>query len=242
MIYGLTFNGKHSFNDFGLYVEKKTIDPPAKVKILETVPFMNSKYDFSTIGSGGEQIFDTRTITVKLALICYTMEELYTIYSQVLEWLTDCGQSQLIFDFDQSYYYLAEVHEASKFEDFAENGELEVTFVAEPFRYSIDYMGDDIWDNFNFITDYTQYTNIFTIENAQQIEMYNNGRNVVPIINVNTPMKFVIEGDNNIYNLNVGDNKLYNIKFKTGLNNIAFQVMTAGVIGTVKIIFRCEVL
>lgn len=235
MIYGITFNGKHSFNDFGLYIEKKTVNPPAKVKILETVPFMNSKYDFSTIGSGGEQVFDTRTITVKFALLCYTMEQLYTVYSQVLEWLTDCGQSQLIFDFDQAYYYFADVQEASKFDEFVENGELEVTFVAEPFRYSIDYMGDDIWDNFNFLTDYTQYTNTFTVNGATTVIMYNNGRNVKPVINCSSSMTLTF--GSKTYNLNIGDNKLWDLKLSNGKNDLIFNGS-----GTVKIIFRCEVL
>lgn len=240
MIYGLTFNGKHSFEDFGLYIEKKTINPPAKTKILEAVPFMNSKYDFSTIGSGGEQVFDTRTIIVKLALLCYSMEELYTIYSQVLEWLTDCGQSQLIFDFDQAYYYLADVQEASKFEDFAENGELEVTFIAEPFRYSVDYMGDDIWDNFNFLTDYTQYTNEFDITETgpgTAVIMYNNGRLVKPVINVDVD-GMRVNYNNNIYYLNKGDNKLWDLKLENGRNILHFY----NALGKVKIIFRCEVL
>lgn len=240
MIYGLTFNGKHSFNDFGLYIEKKTINPPAKTKILETVPFMSSKYDFSTVGSGGEQVFDTRTITVKLALLCYTMEELYTVYSQVLEWLTDCGQSQLIFDFDQAYYYMADVQEASKFDEFVENGELEVTFVAEPFRYSIDYMGDDIWDHFNFLADYTQYTNEFDINEGDSgvtVVMYNNGRLVKPVINVDVDgMRLNYNGT--IYYLNKGDNKLWDLKLQNGENVLHFY----NALGKVKIIFRNEVL
>ncbi|MBV4417117.1 distal tail protein Dit [Clostridium tyrobutyricum] len=240
MIYGLTFNGKHSFSEFGLYVEKKTINPPSKKKIVDDVPFMHGNYDFSTVGSGGEQVFDTRTITVKFALLCYTMEELYTRYSQILEWLTNCGQSQLIFDYDPGYYFLAEVQDAPKFDDFTDNGELEVNFVCYPFRYSTSYMGDDIWDTFNFLTDYTQYTNIFEINEdgpGTTVIMYNNGRNITPVINVSVDnMRLSFEGK--IYYLTKGDNKLWGMKLKNGENVLHFY----NALGTVKILFRWEVL
>ncbi|MBV4427159.1 distal tail protein Dit [Clostridium tyrobutyricum] len=235
MLYGLTFNGKHSFSEFGLYVEKKTINPPSKKKIVDDVPFMHGNYDFSTVGSGGEQVFDTRTITVKFALICYTMEELYTKYSQILEWLTDCGQSQLIFDYDPGYYFLAEVQDAPKFDDFTDNGELEVNFVCYPFRYSNSYMGDDIWDTFNFLTDYTQYTNQFTVDGETTVTMYNNGRSVTPTINCSAPMTLTYSGQT--YNLNVGDNKVWGLKLQNGKNDLVFSGN-----GTAKILFRWEAL
>ncbi|MBV4450169.1 phage tail family protein [Clostridium tyrobutyricum] len=235
MIYGLTFNGKHSFNEFGLYVEKKTINPPSKKKIVDDVPFMHGNYDFSTVGSGGEQVFDTRTITVKFALLCYTMEELYTKYSQILEWLTDCGQSQLIFDYDPGYYFLAEVQDAPKFDDFTDNGELEVNFVCYPFRYSTSYMGDDIWDTFNFLTNYTQYTNQFEINGETIVVMYNNGRLITPVINCSNAMNLNYGGKT--YNLNTGDNKPWGLKLQNGKNELIF----AGT-GTVKILFRWEAL
>ncbi|WP_278382327.1 distal tail protein Dit [Clostridium tyrobutyricum] len=236
MIYGLTFNGKHSFSEFGLYVEKKTINPPSKKKIVDDVPFMHGNYDFSTVGSRGEQVFDTRTITVKFALICYTMEELYTKYSQILEWLADCSQSQLIFDYDPGYYFLAEVQDAPKFDDLTDNGELEVNFVCYPFRYSTSYMGDDIWDTFNFLTDYTQYTNTFEITNPfTTVVMYNNGRAVTPVINCSSPMTLRVNGEDKEYKLNAGDNKVWGLKLKNGKNELIF----AGS-GTVKILFRWE--
>jgi hypothetical protein len=47
-VYGITYNNKHSFNDLGLTVlNTRGIETPSKIKITETVPFMNGSYDFS---------------------------------------------------------------------------------------------------------------------------------------------------------------------------------------------------
>ena len=35
---GFIFNGKHSYKDFNVWLQEKKIQPPAKVKIKETVP------------------------------------------------------------------------------------------------------------------------------------------------------------------------------------------------------------
>lgn len=234
-MYTITFNVKNSFSDFGLYVEEKTINPPSKKKITDNVPFMNGQYDFSTVGSGGEQVFDTRTIKIKLALLCCTREELYIKYTQILEWLMDCGKSQLIFDFMPEFYFFAEVQEAPSWDEFIENGELTITFVCDPFKYSLSCMGDDIWDTFNFLTDYTQYTNEFVVNGSTAVTMYNNGRIITPTINCSAAMVLTFEGKT--YNLQQGDNIPWGLKLQNGKNDLRFSGN-----GTAKIIFKWEVL
>ena len=52
-MYNIVYNGKHSFNDFGLKrFNSKEHKAPSKNKIYETVPFMNGSYDFSNIYGG----------------------------------------------------------------------------------------------------------------------------------------------------------------------------------------------
>lgn len=232
---GFSFNNKHSLNDFGFYTEEIKIGSPSKTKITDTVPYMNSQYDFSTVGSGGDIIYGTRPISVKLALLCYTREQLYTIYSQALEWLVDVGQSQLIFDFIPGFYFLAEVQEAPSWDEFVDNGELTINFVAEPFKVSTSYMGEDVWDDINFLTDYMQDSNEFNINGSTTVTMYNNGRLKAPVINCSSAM--VVTFNNQTYNLSQGDNKLWGLKLQNGKNDLAFSGN-----GTVKILFRWEAL
>lgn len=132
---GMIFNGKHSFDDFGLIIEEVHINPPAKRKIIDTIPYMSGRYDFSTLGSNGEQIYDTRSIVVKFGLLEDTRDQLYTLYSDILEWLIDIGQNQLIFDFMPDYYFLGEVEGIPTWDEFINDGDLTITFVADPFKY-----------------------------------------------------------------------------------------------------------
>ncbi len=229
-MFGITFNGKHSFNDFGLYVEEKSILAPPKRKILSTVPFMNGYYDFSTIGSNGEQVYDMRNIIVKLALLTPTRQGLYVLYSQVLEWLLDVGQSQLIFDFMPDFYFLAEAQGVPTWDEFVDNGDLEVTFICNPFKYGINLEGNDIWDTFNFETDISQ-TVEFDVVGTKTVTIYNANRFVTPTINCTTAMSIILGGIN--YNLVIGDNVTYGLKLLNGANTIIINGT-----GHIKFLFR----
>ncbi|WP_052263170.1 distal tail protein Dit [Clostridium tyrobutyricum] len=235
---GFIFNGKHSYKDFNVWLQEKKIQPPAKVKIKETIPFMNGTYDFSSVGSNGEPVYGERQIQVKLGLRTRNKKELYTVYQLILQWLEDTGRQELLFDNIPGFYFTAEVESAPSFEEALMLGNLIITFTAQPFKISTSYMGDDIWDTFNFLTDYTQYTNTFEITNPfTTVIMYNNGRSVTPVINCSSPMTLRVNGEDKEYNLNAGDNKVWGLKLKNGKNELIF----AGN-GTAKILFRWEVL
>lgn len=237
---GFKFNDKHSYNDFGLILDSKEILDPAKVKIKVSVPYMNGSYDFSTIGSGGDPVFGERQIQVILGFPTGSKEELHSMYTLVLEWLKDTGRQKLIFDDIFNWYFIAEVEAVSKFEEMYRMGKLTVSFAAQPFKYNVDMFGDDIWDTFNFLTDYTQYDNTFDIDAFEKdvlLDIYNNGRSICPIINSSVDgMKLIFNGVQ--YDMVQGDNKFWNLKLGNGKNTLKFS----GANGTIKIIFRSEIL
>jgi len=191
----MTFNGKHSYKDFNVWLQEKKIQPPAKVKIKKTIPFMNGTYDFSTVGSDGDQVYGERKIQVKIGLPTKSKEELYIVYQLLLEWLEDTGRQELMFDNIPGFYFIAEVEEAPEFEETIRMGNLTINFIAQPFKVSTSYMGDDIWDTFCFLTDYTQYTNEFTINGSTTVTMYNNGRPITPTINCSSAMTLTCNGN-----------------------------------------------
>lgn len=60
-MYGIEFNGKHSYKDFGITLgTEKEIGYPEKEKIKVKVPFSNVEYDFSELY--GEQTYTTRPL------------------------------------------------------------------------------------------------------------------------------------------------------------------------------------
>ena len=228
---GCTFNSKHN-NDFGLVMHSKSIESPAKKKVKDSVPFMNGSYDFSTIGSNGEITYSERKITVIFGLPAESKEQLQVLYSRALEWLVDVGKSKLVFDVIKDYYFMAEVEDTSSFEETMEFGLLTVTFTADPFKSSLDYVGTNIWDTFNFEEDYLQDSE-YDIVGSQIITIYNPGRTIRPIINCTSAMTLIQNGKS--FNLAIGNNKLYGFY----LTNLA-NTLTINGTGKINFIFRKE--
>jgi predicted phage tail component-like protein len=213
----ITFNAKNSYADFKLCIEERIISSPAKKKIKESVPFMNGNYDFSTVGSNGEIVYDTREVKIKFGLPTRSKSELYTLYSEILEWLVDAGQQQLIFSDMPDYYFLGEVESATSIEEVLRMGRLEVSFTCEPFKIGTSEAGNQLWDTFNFLTDYMQDTT-YTVIGSKTITIYNAGRAVVPVVNCSTAMACVLNG----YTVDfvTGDNTDYSFKLSKGTNTI----------------------
>lgn len=214
---GIKFNGKHSFTDFNLILNSKKIGTASKKKIKVSVPFMNSTYDFSTLGSNGEATYTQRGIDIKFTIISYSKAKLHTEITKIKAWLQDVSQQQLIFDDISDYYFMAEVEDGIEISEYNNIAEVTVKFIAEPFKTSVNYVGEDIWDTFNFLEDITQ-TNTFNVVNTDTVTLYNNGRQTVPIINCSVNMDVIIGGAT--YNLIIGDNKIYGFKLQTGYNTI----------------------
>ena len=228
---GFTFNGKHN-TEAGVVMHNKSIQPPSKKKVKESVPFQNGSYDFSTVGSNGEITYNEREITIIIGLPSDTKEQLQVLYSNVLEWIEDTGPQRLSFDVIRDYFYMAEVEDVSSFEEFMEFGRMTLIFKAYPFKLSCEYVGTDIWDIFNFEEDYAQ-NNTFDINGSRSILLYNPRRPVGPIINCTSSM--TMTKDNKTYNLLPGDNKIYGFR----LNKIENKMLIKGT-GKIKFIFRKE--
>lgn len=227
---GFKFNLQHN-NDIGLIMDSKSIQSPSKKKIKEDVPFMNSSYDFSTVGSNGEITYTDRIITVVLGLPTRNKTQLHILYSKALQWLVDVGQSQLIFDDILDYYFLAEVEGISTFEEIIKFGKLTVTFTCEPFKMGVSLEGSEqLWDTFNFETDILQDSS-FDVVGTKIINITNAGRLVCPTINANANMNLIF--DSKTYSLMVGDNKFYNLKLQNGANSIVINGN-----GHIKFLFR----
>lgn len=230
----INFNGKKETEIEGVSLIGRTISTPSKKKIKEDIPFMNGFYDFSTVGSNGEIVYNPREINLIFAINAIDKEHLQLKYSQIMEWLLDTGQQQLIFDDIPDFYFLAEVEEASSLEEVYKFGKLEIKFVAEPFKYGVNLEGADFWDTFNFEIDVLQDTEFDVVE-TKTVNIINVGRSVMPTINVDAAM--TVAFNSKTYNLAAGDNKLYDFMLQNGDNSI-----TINGTGHIKFIFRKQTL
>lgn len=229
------FNNINSYTDLNIFLESFNIQPPSKKKIKETIPFMNGSYDFSSVCSNGEVVYGERLIKIKFNLSERNRTSLYIKYSQVLEWLLNVGQKQLIFTDMPDYYYLAEVEDAPSFETIVKRaGIMEVEFVAHPFKYGKNNEGADIWDYFNFETDYAQETK-YSISGSKIIEIYNpSAIKITPSVVCSAPIE-VTKGSTT-YKFNIGNTKDWRFNLDKGKNNLTIKGT-----GTIEFIFRKEV-
>lgn len=227
----ITYNDKKSFDDFKLVLNYFKPQPPTPNVIKIEVPFMNGSYDFSTIGSFGEITYQDRKISTSFQFVSKNKAEMLTRYSQILQWLMTPGKQKLIYSNDLGRYYMAKVDETPSWDSLVRTGTLKVDFVADPFKYKLSQEGEDIWDDFNFLTDKAQYTNEFTVAGTTAVTMYNGGMNVTPIINSTTNMTLIFEGKT--YSLVPGDNTLYGLRLKNGENTLSVNGT-----GTIIIKFR----
>jgi len=234
-MHGITFNDKHSYNDFGLVIESEKISTPSKKTIEIDVPFMNGAYDASTIGSNGEIVYNQRKIEFTFGSKYASKKLMYSQISDVSEWLLDSGTAKLISDDIPDCYFLAKVTNEISIEETIRIGRLPVVFAADPFKYGVSLEGSNqLWDTFNFETGYLQDSE-YTVSGSKTITLYNPGRIVMPTINCSVAMSITYNGTT--YSLTSGDNSLYGFKLVNGANSI-----TVNGTGTIKFNFRKQVI
>ena len=233
-MYGITYNNKHSFNDLGLTVlNTRVIETPSKIKITETIPFMNGSYDFSNLY--GSNCYNERKLEYEFLIKARNSTELEFKRMQVDQWLLSSNtKTPLIDDNIEGYYYNAECI-STDFEDMNNIGKLKAIFTAYPFKISSEYEGNNLWDSFNFELDVLQDTK-FTVNNTSNVSIYNSSIiDIEPEIIASS--QFEITLDNKKYVVEAGTSKDYRFKLKKGSNNLTLKGN-----GTIEFRFRKEVL
>ena len=233
-MYGITFNGRHSFNDMGYKIlSNREIKSPSKIKVKKSVPYMNGSYDFSNLYGGN--CFTDRVLEYTFLLKATSNKNLEAVRMDCENWLMGTNeQTKLIDDNMNLYYYLAEC-ESVKFEDMGLIGKLTATFNAYPFRLYGWVEGNDLWDRFNFELDVSQEVK-FNIEGSKDIVLYNQGAtHVKPTIIASSDMEIV--KDDITYSIEKGTTNDWQFVLGVGENHLTVKGT-----GTIEFEFRKEVL
>jgi predicted phage tail component-like protein len=234
ILYGLTFNGRHS-SEFGLvmFSRNRPILPEPKL-VAEDIPGMDGEYDFSAANPDGEVKYKPRMIDIDFTLKEREPRKLRVRANQIAAWLA-CGEQILIFDDEPDKFYLAMV--ANKLDldnQILSIKKFTVHFKCRPIKYGINFEGNNVWDTFNFEEDALQETEL-DVNGTKALKIINMGRTVRPTINVDAPMDITFGGVT--YSLIPGDNIIYGVRLAPGEN----QLTIAGT-GHIKILFRKEIL
>ena len=232
-MYGFTINDRHSYNDFGLRIMNREINPPKKNKIKERVPFMNGSYDFSDLY--GDQNYEERIIVYTLDFKYKDKIEYFNKKIEISDWLVNSEKEKLFDDLIPGYYFLAECEGELKFKEYSVGCEINVKFIAYPFKIANNIEGSDIWDEFNFELDYAQDTK-YNVDGSKIIDIYNPSViKITPTIHCSAPISLIKNGIT--YKFNVGTTKDWRFDLDKGKNKLTIIGN-----GNIEFIFRKEVL
>lgn len=222
--YGIKFNGKHSWNDFGITMPpEKEIGMPEKQKILVRPPWSNMDLDFSDLY--GTQVYENRKLTYSFNILHKTRnskERMNFTKTVLINWLMNSnGKQRLYDDAIPGYYFLAEVVSDASFKENWDTGVLTVTFDAYPFMICDYPEGNDIWDTFNFDLDVSQNVN-FTVTGSLGVSLINPGvPGVIPEIEASSNMEIAMGGV--IYKISAGVTKNEAFMIKSGENDLTIR-------------------
>ena len=230
-MYGILFNGKHTYKDFGMKMLDRKFDSANKNKIKEVVPFSNGSYDFTSIY--GENTFADRKLEYTFLLKTTDKENLIYKKSEIDLWLLECARVELYDDFEPNFYMLAEA-ESIDFEEFYNLGKIKIIFSAYPFKISRYYEGSDIWNRLT-VYDVAQEV-IHTVEGSKAITLYNQSAiSICPYVVCSEAM--TITKDNISYDFPKGTTKSWDFLLSKGENSL---VVSGN--GTIEFKFKKEVL
>jgi hypothetical protein len=94
---GITYLGKHSYNDFGITMSPvREVGIPNKKKTKLTVPFSNVTYDYSELF--GSQVYEERTIKYTFNIAnrgIQTKDEMNWVKTSLINWLMNSTVNNL---------------------------------------------------------------------------------------------------------------------------------------------------
>lgn len=131
----LIIGDKNSYDDFGASLASRKIDPPAKKKVRETIPFSNITYDFSKIN--GEFYYEDRNLEYTLEMTAETPQELEDMKTALSDWIMNVFQEELHDPFIPDYHFIATYDDLNFSDDEGMNKTTATAkFTAYPFKIS----------------------------------------------------------------------------------------------------------
>lgn len=216
MIYGVSFDGKHCYADYGLLLAEKDIDAPEVQTNTKTVTGRDGLLDLSTALDGLVH-YENREMT----LTFITGEKISgKNWADMLSTISNAIHGQrckIVFDDDPNYYYSGRCtikkHSLS-------NGKqtIEIEADCDPYKYK---------------TDSTTVTASLT-STSKTITLSNSRKPVVPSITVTAQTTLTF--DDSTYTVNAGTHKIPGIRLVSGSNKLTAKTVSGT--GTITITYQ----
>ena len=229
---GVTFDGVHSYEEWGLKLKSVSIGLPEEKQVFVDVPGMNGQLDLTEAQNGGS-VYGMRTLEFVFdAKDCNYMN--WTWLASKVARSIHGGKKKIVLDVDPEYFYVGRCSIDTKKTDevFAE---ITVTCKCDPFKMtSTSENGDWLWDPFSFVDGVIRDTAGITINSTsswQKVTVYGWVYNEALEIRTTAAMK--LKFNNQEYDLMAGTNIMIQFDIQEGENDIYFKGR-----GTVTIIQR----
>lgn len=220
-IYGVTFNGKHSWKDYGLkWMAPFVIESPKEKRYSVEIPARNGKLDLTKFLTGDDVQYENRTMG-----FAFEYEGDYTKWDIVADKIENDLHGQLcgiIPDNRPDFVYYGVVTVNTKKETLESSCEIEILVDAEPYKYErYGSLEPWVWDTFCFedgiIRDYRD----LEVNGTMVLMIPGRRKKVVPVFECSESM--VLEYHSISYTLPKGKSKVMDLQLGAGEHILTFQ-------------------
>ena len=214
---GVKIGNMHSQDDWGLILISKQISTPNPQTKLVNVPMRDGSIDLTEILSEDVK-YNDRTITM-----------LFEIMDSRVDWSAKVSdiqnylhgkRLQIIFDDDCAFYYVGRVS-VSEWTPNKSTAQIQIEAVVEPFKYDIVSSAVDWeWDIFDFEEGIINETGELIVDGSRTINLICRRKRMFPTFTVSADMAVNYDGET--YTLKAGSQKVYDIFFVEGKNELTF--------------------
>lgn len=212
---GVTFGDKHSFDDFGIYLTSKTINPPEPQTNTISVPLRDGSIDL-TESLTNDVKYNDRKIDMTFSVV-HPMEQWSDKVSEIENFLHG-KRMKVVFDDDANFYYIGRL-KVNEWSSQKSIGKLVIECVADPYKYDI--QDDWLWDPFDFENGYISESENIPVSGSTTIVIVGKHKKTYPTITASSAMTVAYNGAT--YNLTEGINKLYDMILDEGENTLTFS-------------------
>ena len=212
---GVTFGDKHSFDDFGIYLTSKTINPPEPQTNTISVPLRDGSIDL-TESLTNDVKYNDRKINMTFSVI-HPMEQWSDKVSEIENYLHG-KRMKVVFDDDQNFYYMGRL-KVNEWSSQKSIGKLVIECIADPYKY--DVQGDWLWDPFDFENDCISESENIIVSGSTSVVIVGKRKKTYPTITASAAMSVSYNGTT--YNIIEGINKLYEMILDEGENTLTFN-------------------
>lgn len=170
---GFTF-GSYNSTKNGMFLISRDAPTPDEKEIVESVPYMQGVYDFSTL-NGGERYFSNREITYQVILFNENYSTRKSAEQEIKRQLMPLNIQPLYDTHDVGFHWLGKAKNITVEDDDKLNMlTTTIKFDCYPFAIANNVEGSDVWDEVFFPHWIFQDTK-YTVNGTQVINLYNIG-------------------------------------------------------------------